>query len=683
VKTYFQKFIKICPKTGRIRKITLPGGFYKLLFPIIGLAAMVWILIRVIPKPSRLSYPCVRTAMPIATGFIGYLAMLGLSTIAFFRSKKSIRYYPVFFLGSFIVCGISGFLLFDNGFLYKEVVLTSDAPVNTNEPIGIAKGMPGKEGRVVWIHNPNAVNQNCNPSLLNHAWWAAENNNQPAIDSMVSAAIDSLTGQKSDSAAWLAIFQYHNQTGGKGAVNYIAGEKIFIKINESSGWTGNINTTDLSKVNNGSYGMSETSPAMVLAMLHQLVDIVHVAQTDIYIGDPIRNIYKHLYDQWHARYPNIHFLGYDNYATLGREQVVRSSSAATKIHYSDRGTILRENAMYPTSIVGTDPIWYDSLYTIYEDAEYMVNIPQLKGHMRAGMTMFAKNHFGSQSRSSAGHLHKGLPCPEEMDYGDTSRLGYGLYRVQVDLMTQSLLRKKNLIFLLDALWGTDYEQDKPLKWQMAPFNNTYSSSVFASLDNVAIESVGYDFLRSEFTVARLSGLSGTEKLAFVQMRGADDYLHQAADSTNWPAGIKYDPDSTGVHIYSLGVHEHWNNATDKKYTRNLSPTGTGIELLGVEQGTITSVASQVSMPNGFELYQNYPNPFNPTTNITYSIPTNSKVVIKIYNIAGREVETIENSARSAGTYTVTFDAKQLASGVYFYKLTANNYSSAKKFVLVK
>jgi hypothetical protein len=270
-----------------------------------------------------------------------------------------------------------------------------------------------------------------------------------------------------------------------------------------------------------------------------------------------------------------------------------------------------------------------------------------------------------------------------MDQGDTSRLGYGLYRVQVDLMTQSLLRKKNLIFLLDALWGTAYEQDKPIKWQMAPFNNTYSSSVFASFDNVAIESVGYDFLRSEFTVARLSGLSGTEKLAFVQMRGADDYLHQAADSTNWPAGIKYDPDSTGVHIYSLGVHEHWNNATDKKYTRNLG-TGTGIELIDVEKGTITGVASQENhAPEYFTLYQNYPNPFNPTTNISYSIPTNSKVVIKIYTIAGREVETIENSVRSAGTYTITFDAKQLASGVYFYKLTANNHSATKKFVLMK
>jgi hypothetical protein len=300
--------------------------------------------------------------------------------------------------------------------------------------------------------------------------------------------------------------------------------------------------------------------------------------------------------------------------------------------------------------------------------------------MRAGISMFAKNHFGSQSRSSAGHLHYGLPCPIQLDRGDTSRAGYGLYRVQVDLMTQSLLRKKNLIFLMDALWGTDYEQDKPLKFQMAPFNNTYSSSVFASLDNVAIESVGYDFLRSEFTVARAQELG---KAAFVQVRGVDDYLHQAADSTNWPAGIKYDPDSTGVHIFSLGVHEHWNNAIDKKYTRNLG-TGNGIELKSVEQGTTTGVASQENRaPEYFTLGQNYPNPFNPTTIITYSIPTNSKVVIKIYNVAGREVETIENRVRSAGTYTITFDAKHLASGVYFYKLTANNHSAAKKFVLMK
>ncbi|HTX99177.1 MAG TPA: FlgD immunoglobulin-like domain containing protein [Bacteroidota bacterium] len=684
MKDFAKGYFRFCPKTNRFIGVKQLSGMSRLLFPLIGLAAMVWILIRVIPKPSRLSYPCVRTAMPIASGFIGYMAMLVLSGVAFLRSKKPMRYYPVFFLGAFVVCGISGFVLFDDDFLHKAVELTSDATVNANEPMGIAKGMPGKEGRVVWVHNANAVNQNCNPSLLNHAWWAAENNNQSTIDSMVSAAIDSLTGQKTDSAAWHAIFVYHNQTRGKGAVDYAPGEKIFIKINESSGWGGNFNPSDLSKVNGNWYGMSETSPAIVLSVLHQLVDIVHVAQSDIYVGDPIRNLYKEWYTQWHARYPNIHFLGYDNYASLGREQVKPSSSAATKIHYSDRGTILRANAMYPSSVVGTDPIWYDSLYTIFEDAEYMLNIPQMKGHMRAGMTMFAKNHFGSQSRSSAGHLHLGLPCPEEMDYGDTSRLGYGLYRVQVDLMTQSLLRKKNLLFLMDALWATAYEQDKPIKWQMAPFNNTYSSSVFVSLDNIAIESVGYDFLRSEFTVARLSGLSGTEKLAFVQMRGADDYLHQAADSTNWPAGIKYDPDSTGVHIFSLGVHEHWNNATEKKYSRNLG-TGTGIELVQVEFAKTTSVANQGSRtPDLFELSQNYPNPFNPSTTISYTMTERSSVDVTIYDIQGRIVKSLVSGLQSPGTQRVVWNGTDsrgnpLSSGVYIYRVRASSLESGRVF----
>jgi len=89
------------------------------------------------------------------------------------------------------------------------------------------------------------------------------------------------------------------------------------------------------------------------------------------------------------------------------------------------------------------------------------------------------------------------------------------------------------------------------------------------------------------------------------------------------------------------------------------------------------------LPEGYELFQNYPNPFNPSTKITYSVPTNSHVVIKVYDVAGREVGTIENRERSAGTYSVWFNAKQLASGVYYYKLTANNYSAVKKFILMK
>jgi hypothetical protein len=675
MKKLFTKYFNICPKTGRLTGLKSFTGFSKFLLPFIGLAAMIWILIRVIPKPSRLSYPCVRTAMPIASGFIGYIVMLVVSALAFFRSKKPVQYFPVFYLGVCVVFSLTGFILFD-----ADIVSGSNAPtdmvVTPNQPMGVARGI--FPGRVVWIHNSNAVNQKCQPDSTNHAWWMAENNNQSTIDSMVSAAIDSLTGQKSDSAAWQALFQYNNAARGKGSVGYVAGEKIFIKINSCSGWSGNFNPADLSKKNGNYYGMSETSPAMVLAVLRQLVEIVHVAQNDIYIGDPIRNIYKEWYTQWQPKYPNVHYLGHDNYANLGREQVKASKTAL--IYYSDHGTVLN-----------TTPIHHDSLYTIFEDAEYLINLPQLKGHMRAGITMFAKNHFGSQTRGDATQLHKGLPCPEEME-NDTSRLGYGLYRVQVDLMTYSLLREKNLIFLLDGLWGTSFEQNKPVKWLMAPFNNTYSSSVFASLDNVAIESVGYDFLRSEFTIARCASLppnvytSGSNthgRFAFPQMRGADDYLHQTADSTNWPNGIKYDPDNTGVHVFSLGTHEHWNNATDKQYSRNLG-TGTGIELIDIEQTGSSGIASQAGSPvQYFELCQNYPNPFNPSTVIKFNMQKTGNVNIKIYDMTGREIETVLNGQVTAGYHEIRWNANNLSSGVYFYRMQAGKFTETKKMVFQK
>jgi len=289
--------------------------------------------------------------------------------------------------------------------------------------------------------------------------------------------------------------------------------------------------------------------------------------------------------------------------------------------------------------------------------------------------MFAKNHFGSHTRGDASHLHNGLMAPWEMENG-VSRSGYGLYRVQVDLMSHALLGKKNLIYIMDALWATDYELDQPIKWEMPPFNTAYMSSMFVSLDPVAIESVGYDFLRSEFTVARGAG-------TYVQMNGVDDYLHQAADSLNWPSGIKYDPDSTGVHVASLGVHEHWNNATDKQYTRNLNPaTGTGIELIETEQ--TTGVAERENTPEYFRLYSNYPNPFNPSTTIAYSLPERSSVVVTIYDIQGRQIKSYTFSAQSAGYQRIVWNGtnewgNSISSGVYVYRVRASSLENTKIF----
>lgn len=89
------------------------------------------------------------------------------------------------------------------------------------------------------------------------------------------------------------------------------------------------------------------------------------------------------------------------------------------------------------------------------------------------------------------------------------------------------------------------------------------------------------------------------------------------------------------------------------------------------------------IPENYSLDQNYPNPFNPTTNIRFNLPQAGLVTLKIYNVLGQEVATLLNEFRNAGSYEYTFNASAMNSGVYFYSITSNNYTSTKKMILVK
>jgi hypothetical protein len=91
----------------------------------------------------------------------------------------------------------------------------------------------------------------------------------------------------------------------------------------------------------------------------------------------------------------------------------------------------------------------------------------------------------------------------------------------------------------------------------------------------------------------------------------------------------------------------------------------------------------VAMPKDFVLFQNYPNPFNPTTVINYQLLVASQVVIRAYDVLGREVATLVNERKSAGSYQVDFDAHSLSGGVYFYRMQAGSFTETKKLVLVK
>jgi hypothetical protein len=103
--------------------------------------------------------------------------------------------------------------------------------------------------------------------------------------------------------------------------------------------------------------------------------------------------------------------------------------------------------------------------------------------------------------------------------------------------------------------------------------------------------------------------------------------------------------------------------------------------------SIKNISSEI--PSKYILYQNYPNPFNPTTKIKFDVPVdsrirgNDRVVLKVYDILGKDIETLVNEKLNPGTYEVTFNASQYPSGVYFYRLTSDGYNETKRMILLK
>ena len=105
-----------------------------------------------------------------------------------------------------------------------------------------------------------------------------------------------------------------------------------------------------------------------------------------------------------------------------------------------------------------------------------------------------------------------------------------------------------------------------------------------------------------------------------------------------------------------------------------------IEQLG---GVVSVDYPKGEMPQEYKLAQNYPNPFNPSTTIQYSVPEQSMVTITIYDAIGKEIEQLFSGEKSAGTYSVQWNAANYSSGIYFYKLSADKFVQVKKMLLLK
>ena len=406
------------------------------------------------------------------------------------------------------------------------------------KPIGEPKGI--HPGRVVWVHDAQVLEWN-GPG--DGHWYQDNHTKQDRADAMMSRAVLDLTGETTVAKAWDQLFRHLNQTRGKGAVGYKPGEKIVIKPN----WVGMIWREGA--VNPDTYTLKKredymnTSPQMIIALLRQLVSVVGVQEADISVCDTLAYLVNEYYDVLHKEFRNVQYV--DFAGKFGRLKVKASS---VPLYWSCRPA-------------GKTP---DFLPTCFAEAEYVVNFATLKAHVATGVTLCGKNHFGSLVR-----------WPVQEGYYDMHRNSFakqtGLYREQVDVMGHAHLGGKTVLYLIDGLFSGKHPIDPaPRKMTSPPFDGDWPKSLFASQDPVAIDSVGFDFLWTEYE-------------DFPRRRGMDDYLHEAALAGNPPSGTFYDPDHAAptTRLRSLGVHEHWNNPREKKYSRNTG-TGQGIELVAVE-----------------------------------------------------------------------------------------------------
>jgi len=504
------------------------------LFPVVGLFSVAWFLIRVIPKPSRVVYPCQRVAFPLASSFVLWLLGLAGSTIAFRRARR--HFTRARFLAGVTCLGLGVGLVW---LLVNpaEQPAAANPPV-PNVPLGVARGV--QPGRVVWIHDPNATDWDGYSSP--EPWYDDAHTDPNVVQSMVSRAIRGLAGKSTDKEAWDGLLRYFNETRGKGDVGYTPGEKIAIKINNTLCYNASTTTFEKRPENRNRI---DNSPQMIAALLRQLVNVVGAAQQDISIGDPGRIMPGHIYDRVHPEFPDVQYLS--NIGGLGRTAVEFSD---VPFYWSTKAAAGTKQDLLPKS---------------FAEADYFINFAILKSHDQGGITVCGKNLYGALIRNpdrtlygkrySYYDMHTSLP---------KTTPGVGKYRALVDLMGHPQLGGKTLLYIVDGLFaGSNWSSD-PVRWSIPPFSGDWPSSVFVSQDPVAIDSVCDDFLWIEWS-------------DLPHVSGADDYLTEAAMADKPPSGTFYDPDGDGVRLESLGVHEHWNNPLQKKYSRNLG-TGKGIEL---------------------------------------------------------------------------------------------------------
>lgn len=354
---------------------------------------------------------------------------------------------------------------------------------------------------------------------------------------MVNDSIAKLGGKEDVKDSWDAIFLYFNQSKNK-IGGYKKGEKIAIKANINGSAVFDDDTS-------GETNMSYTNPVLLKTLLLSLVEQAGVHPNDITVYDVSRLFPDNMIEMCsEGVLKGVHF--------VGRNNAVADKNVPIHWNYQFKGAV-------------------NYLPTCVTEAEYMINLANLKGHSY-GITLCGKNHFGSFINGNAMRPPEGASLHQFL-----TKNQMGIYSPLVDFMANYQVGEKTVLYMLDAFICAPSEGSsitmENAKWQQSPFYNDYTSSLFVSQDPVAIDSVGADFLINEPTIAEYNSVLKNNA-------AVENYIHEAALVSKAPSGIVY-YNGNGKKVDNLGVHEHWNNVQQKQYSRNIGKEE-GIELVKIE-----------------------------------------------------------------------------------------------------
>lgn len=542
---------------------------------ILGFLALLWFLIRVIPKPGRASYPCQQAAFPLASAFVIWFTGVISSYLGLKHFGKLITQNKKWILGTGLATGLFiafWVTLFPTNIQstiaaipeeYKPAIGFDWQPSTSNQSLGEAKGI--YPGRVVMSRDAKATKWAGRWNLEEDQWWLDKNTDTELVSNMLSVILQKLTETKSDKKAWQQIFEYYNKTAhGSKKQGYKKGEVVAIKIN--------LNNSSEAKKDN----QTDATPQMVLAMVRQLVYEAGVRQEDILIYEVRRQIFPYMLELVWKEFKDVKFMQQDPPTekqpinpAYGDHTGFEAAKWVEGVSYS--ALEFNEAKLIPQQIM---------------DATYLINMALLKLHSypynymedgdegQTAITMTGKNHCGSIKGTP--ELHAIL---------NTKKLGTrNAYSPLVDLAASPNLGGKTILYLLDGLYCGRKWRSYPLHFPNPPFNNKvepyenpeWPACVLASFDGVAIQSVGLDIMYAQSKNNLEEAYHNVPRI--IVRDNADDFLREMATPQNAPSGIKYM--QGGKPVESLGVFEHWNNDNSMEYSRNLDPeNGKGIEFI--------------------------------------------------------------------------------------------------------